>query len=748
MNRNTRSLHRRIARTVVYTLVLSPIAATHAADSAVAALEEVIVTATKREEPLREIPASIVALTSEQLEARGVQGLEDIARLVPGVNLTKPGDSALRVTIRGIAAEAGTNPTAGTLFENTSFSDAYLQRVTLDPHPFDLASVEVLKGPQGTLFGAGALNGMIRYMPQLPQFGVWTSRYFAQYSELSEGSSEVGYGAVLNGPLGSNEQAAFRIMAFNRDGGGYIDNLRTGGDDANEREQTGARGILQWRPNESWDVRLMYAWQQTQDDDSTTTDNADGRLSVSNRPRTSPSYSKYDLTSLHVEYGFDAATLVSETAYVEKSSNSTFDNSSRLLPGGALPILMQRDTSRTQTWSQELRLVSTSDPDDRWRWVVGAFASRQDVDYSLSYLLGDPTLPDAAVAGLLNLAGGLGDVWLAVGRPNYVNALTDVRIEERAVFADVTRKLGEQWELSLGGRFYQTESGGTAQQNGLLLYALGFNGSHLLDDSLSDDGFNPRLSLLWHASDDVLAYGTVSRGFRVGGVQPFLTTPLNPVRAPDTFKSDSIWNYEAGIRTQWLDRTLFVDLTAFFEKWSDPQSFQVDITGLTTYIDNVGGVESKGAELSLQYALPVRGLTFTAATAYTDATTTESYTTSAGIVVPSGTRWPLSPEWQTTAALTQEVELGSWTLSGSVAYTNLDEAIYGLAQPGRIFGYEQWDARISLSSATMKSFPRVTLEVTNVSDERGITNSFSGTTYTDVTYLRPRAVTLRLNGEF
>ncbi|WP_162932290.1 TonB-dependent receptor plug domain-containing protein [Solimonas sp. K1W22B-7] len=146
-----------------------------------------MVTATKRDKALSEIPASIVSVSAEELERRGIQGVEDIVKLVPGVNLTA--DLGIpRITIRGIAAETGTNLTTGVLFGNISFVDSYVPVVALDPNPFDLQSVEILKGPQGTLFGASALNGAIRYVPAPPQFGEMTARYFTQSAAQLPGS--------------------------------------------------------------------------------------------------------------------------------------------------------------------------------------------------------------------------------------------------------------------------------------------------------------------------------------------------------------------------------------------------------------------------------------------------------------------------------------------------------------------------------------------------------------------------------
>jgi iron complex outermembrane receptor protein len=722
-------------------------AAEPAADAAPEQIEEVIVTATKRETSLREIPASVAAIGGAELEQRGAQGLEDIVRLVPGVNLTTPSDGATRVTIRGIAAEANTNPTAGILFGNVSFSDAFLPRVTLDPNPFDLKSVEVLKGPQGTLFGAGALNGAIRYVPEGPQFGVQETKYFAQYITLDHGAGGPAYGAALNLPIGDGEQFALRLVGFDREAPGWVDNKQTGRSDVNRIDQSGARGILGWRPSQPWDISLMVAWQQTDARDLPVTDNDGGDLSVSNKPRSSPSHRAYDLASLSVRYDLDAASFVSESAYTNKWAHNQVDASSRLLPGGPLPILAQNDDSHSGTWSQELRLVSRDAPESKWRWVAGVFASHQDIGYTLAAPIGDASIPLETTTAILNAGGGLGDIWLALGQPNYLNLATDVVVKELAAFGDLTRRLGDL-ELSVGGRLYQTTSGGVAQQNGLLLALTGGGAEHRIDEQMKESGFNPKLSLLWHASDNVIEYAAISRGFRVGGVQPGFSTALAAAPAPDSFKSDSIWNYEIGTRTQWLDQRLRFDLTAFLEEWKDPQTLEFDPSGLITYIDNIGGVESRGLEAALQALLPIRGLSFTATVAYTDARTTEVFNAANGQRIEPGSRWPLSPKWQTAETLAYARDLARWTLGGSITHSYMGKAVYGLSQPTMIFGYSQWDVQINASCRSLAWLPEWALIVNNLGDERGVSNSFSGATYEDVTYIQPRAVTLRLSGRF
>ncbi|HSW14017.1 MAG TPA: TonB-dependent receptor [Solimonas sp.] len=718
-----------------------------------AQIEEIVVTATKREQSLREIPAAITALSGADLEKQGIQGVEDISRLVPGVTVNTPSEGATRVTIRGIAASAATNATTGVLFGDVSFSDAYLPRAALDPNPFDLKSVEVLKGPQGTLFGAGALNGAIRYVPEPPKFGEWEAKYFVQYTSVEQGDAAPIYGAAVNLPF-LGDKAALRLMAFDRESPGFIDNSQLG-DDVNRIDQRGLRAILGWRPNDDWDTALTYAWQETDQADFPIADNLDGRLSTDNRPRHSTAHVDYDFADLVIKRHFDWAELVSDTSYVQKRSNSFFDASSRL-PGNGQTALRasQPDESGSRTLGQELRLVSTDDSGSPWSWAVGAFGWRQEIE-SQPELQASVELPGGlnGLSPLLyelidGLAPGAGDLIAEDGSLVLARIRTNAEIREMALFGDITRRLGESVELSVGGRLYRTTSGGSVRQTGLLILASG-QPEQGIDGELEEQGFNPKVSLLWHASDSIIVYGGASKGFRAGGIQPGYQ--LNPAgqSSPDFFKSDTIWSYEAGLRTDWFEGAMHFDITAFFTDWKDPQVFQLGTNGLTSYIDNAGGVESKGVEMALQTLLPY-GFMLSVSGSWTDTVTTKPFTAQDGSTVAPGQEWPFAPHLQTAATLAYTGNVRDWDLSASVTHSFLGKAWSSLedSQKQEIFDFQQIDLQFGVANPALRWLPEVSFLVNNALDERGVANQFRGGTYVDVTYLRPRAFTLRLSGNF
>lgn len=712
-------------------------------------LEEIVVTATKRAANVRDIPASIAALSGEELEQRGAQDTADIVKLVPGVNLTSTGDSPPRITIRGISSDIGTGPTTGVLLGNVSFTETYSPVVSLDPNPFDMGSVEILKGPQGTLFGASALNGAVRYVPNTPRFDEFELKWFGQYTSIREGDAGATYGAAINLPLYADE-LALRVMAFDRVAPGYVDNTRLDIEDTNRTDQQGARALLGWQPDYDWDILLTTVWQDTKYRDVGIADNDEGRLETEDRPRVSPNHVDYSMADLTVTYSAEWAQFVSDTSYIDKNGRNFFEASSRSTGTGAVPLVAQYYEGHSSTYGQEFRLVSPEDSDSRWKWVTGVFAWQQSLENTL-------IVPVAAdLAALSPVVAALPEALRALftedGTLKVLQTTADVRVRELAVFGEVTRMLGNDFELTFGGRLYKTNSGGTNVQSGAAVVASTGESPYVIEGEIKEQGFNPKASILWHFNDDILGYALVSKGFRVGGIQNGLTTPASTEQAPLTFKSDTLWNYELGMRTQFFENTLRLDLTGFWVDWKDPQSLQQDGSGLAVFMDNVGGVRSRGVDLSVQYLLPI-GIMFSTSLSYADTVTTEEYKTATGDTYPAGTDWPLAPKWQTSSNLSFMSMLGDWNLGGFVTYSAIGptKPIFGAHD---IFDYGQLDVQLNVSNPRWPWLPEVAVIFNNLTDERGLTNAFTSGVPSDQLaaeeyyYITPRSVSLRLMGRF
>lgn len=715
-------------------------------DSATA-LPEIVVTANKKSEVLREIPASIAALNGEDLEQSGAQGIEDFLKRVPGVNITPNEPGATKVNIRGISSELGTNATTGTLFGNISFNDSFFPFVSLDPHPFDLHSVEVLKGPQGTLYGASALNGAVRYVPRQPELEITELKYFAQYTKVSEGGGDPIYGAALNLPLGGS--AALRLVCFDRRSPGYVDDTGRNLEDVNRIRGNGQRAMLAWEPGDRWDVALLYARQDTHFADEPFADNREGRLSRDNTPEASPKNSQYDVGGVTLGYAFDALEVVSETALVRKRFDQA-PNISRVVTGGDTPTSTLDTTIffNSDTFSQELRLGSPEAGGGAWSWIGGLFWSDQAIDsgYDIFTAAALPAgtvvlLPDLSAIG----GGPTGGAFVTPdGNPILGHQRSDVTVRELALFGDVTRTLWERWEASLGLRAYRTTSGGVAAASGAL-----YGGAENRNEGeIRESGTNPKVSLRWRASDEVQLYALVSRGFRVGGIQP--TASALSTSIPRTFKSDTIMNHELGLRTQWLGNRLVADLTGFYEVWDDPLLAQRDPNNpnpVATYYDNVGGAKSTGVEALLQ-ARPLAGLSLSIAAAYTDTVTTVPFRTATQVQTQPGTTWPYAPKWQTATELSYVLPLaGSWSAKASAAHSYTSKAYTTLVHDIPVFDYELYDLRLGFEDHAGR-WPALTLSADNLLDERGINQDVLAGGTPDVIYVRPRALTVHVGGRF
>lgn len=724
-----------------------------AADEGRESLETIVVTATKRAEDIRELAASVSAIKGEDLEKRGAQGQEEFLKLVSGVTFYNDTINANRITIRGIGADLNTSNTTGVFIGDVPFEDPTLPRVTLDPNPFDLARIEVLKGPQGTLFGGSALNGAIRYVPQEPKLEEWEVKAFVQIEDVSQGDAGPIYGGALNVPLG--QTAALRVVAFDRQSPGWIDDTGRGIDDVNEVDQYGGRVMGLWTPGDRWKLSAMAIAQDTQIRDLSVTDNTEGRLSRSNTPQASPVHPRYNLQTLGIQYEFDSFDALSQTSRTSKRFDARIDASriGNLTPNPPPSVTIVNDNEST-SFMQELRLTSNTGFDSDWKWLGGAFYRRVTLNETTDLLASNQSLPipPAVLEALAGFIPGLGGTITEEGQLNLVRGEADpIVVTERAVFGETTAIFWDAFEATLGLRAFRTQSrsrvlfsGATAANQTLP----NLQTIAVKEGRLNEEGINPKLALKYTFNENVALYGAVAKGFRFGGAQVLVGTLTTD--APDFYKSDTVWSYEIGLRTQWLENTLFVDVTPFLVDWKDPQLQQADNTGLGSYFDNVGGSRSQGVEMALRYLTPIRGLQLDFSGAYVDNVTTKPFTTSSGVDTQPGTRWPLTARWQTATTLSYLRPLfGNWVGVGSVIYATLSEAPNTLAYLDTVFGYETVDATLSFSNESILGRPELSLTLNNATDERGIISGVNNPQFPlDHNYIRPRTLVARLAFSF
>jgi outer membrane receptor protein involved in Fe transport len=525
-----------------------------------------------------------------------------------------------------------------------------------------------------------------------------------------------------------------------------VNNIETGNNNANKTDQYGYRAMLDWQPLTRLKVSTMYILQGTHLATLPNTDNPNGKLQTDNQPRLSPTDTRYDIAKLGFDFHTDWGDFVSQTGRTSKRYHSYVDESRAVV--GSVPILARLDDNHSQGLTQELRFSSPEDPQRRLNFVLGVFGQRvkQDDCNDLLVTPGIPILP--VLPSAVSAAVCPGNQAQAGNEINTTHFEDIATASELALFGESSLKFfNKRLELSLGARLYHTNVEGGYTTAGLAYAANNgttsptFNG----ENNIKNDGVNPKFAASYHFSKDFLTYASASRGFRFGGFNPpgGLLTPVPSA----TFKSDSLWSYETGLRTQWFNRSLTADIALYKLIWKSPQLYQAADNGLVQYISNVGGAKSNGVETSLRYRVPfLPGLSIAVAAAYADTVTTEAFTTSMGTATTPGTDWPLSPKWQTSTILGYEFALGPWSINPTMTHTYSSHAYNNLDHQARIYGYQTLDTGLSLGNLRWDWFPELVLTVNNLTDTRALSGAYVYSSFSDNIYIPPRSINLRIQG--
>ncbi|AXQ30035.1 TonB-dependent receptor [Solimonas sp. K1W22B-7] len=700
-----------------------------------AQIEEIIVTATKREQSVREIPVSITALTGKNMEDLGAHKLKDFIQLVPGMN-TQDEIAGIprKLSVRGVGPDTNTNQTVGVVFGDMPLTDPYGSYTIVDPDPWDLATVEVLKGPQGSLFGATSLGGLIRYVPNAPKLGNWEGRLSGDWVSVDHGESAPSFSGMLNLPVG--ESFALRVAGSLQQQPGMLD-IDTPGrveDDVDDVDNFAGRAIALWRPLDELSLNLSYMRSEREGDELGYTTNDQGKPR-NEAPAPSPYRNGFNATTLDVRYDFDWAQLVSVSGYQTKFNHNDADTSYILRPLAMLGIrtLHAKRGVETEGFMQEFRLVSSGD--GPWTWLGGVYFSDYEANITSNLYLDlglpvlEPLLPLLQLLGLPVDAAGL-QVTDTGFRP--------LLAEENAVFGEVSRSFGSDWTLTVGGRYYQTEVAGTPYTNG----------EPADKQTQESKGFSPKFALNWRPNDELMIYGNISRGFQFGGFNLSNVTPV-----PLTYESSTLWNYELGLRSDWLERTLRFDITAFYLDWQKPQVNQVrPAAPLDAFIANVGSARSVGVESTLLYLPPLDGLSLELSSAWIESVTAEDFQSASGNTVPKGSEMPSSPKIQATATIGYQHAFGPWQTQASLIGTHQGKAFNNIDHTAEVGGYELLHFNFGISRPDLSFMPSLSIGVSNIFDTYALSAALGGTDFEaaligrPLVYTTPR--TLRLNLSF
>lgn len=686
-------MRRFVARTVAFgvgcTLLVTGVAwSQEESDSADDTFsEEVTVTARKREETLQEVPFSVVAPTEEELRDRGVQSIEDVSANVAGFTVQNLGPGQSQVAMRGVSAgqivrdQPGVKEQVGVYLDESVVS---LSLFTPDLDLFDMNRVEVLRGPQGTLFGSGSLSGTVRYISNQPELGV--SESFGEFSLSSVSDGDIGGSAkaAINVPLG--EKAAMRIAAYYNSYAGFIDAVQPGlsvREDVNSGDRTGVRWALRFEPNENLTITPRVIYQEIDTDGWNRADayNILGNPFTTTRPSVDlgeleqftqfeePFTDEFLLADLNIEYDFGDVTLTSVTSYTDRdvlvvrdatALTASITGGSLGLPEPAYSIDAPLDDATTaEVLTQELRLAGQAGSVD---WLAGVFYSTIERNYDQSLLVGG-----------FESVTGIATTGLRAPRDVLFFSDLDYEFDQLALFGEVTWAANDRLDLTAGLRYYDFEEDRTQVFDGI--FGNGNTGVSLVETagSTSADGFAPRFIASFELNEETYLNAQISKGFRLGGINDPLNVPLCTPQdlatfgGRDSWKDEELWNYEVGVKRTFSGGRGLFNLAAFFMDIEDLQATVTAGSCSSRVVFNVPEARSTGLELELN--VPVGNFfDFAISASYTDAElrSTLTSTDAAGNVsvvsgIQAGNRLPTVPEFQAVVAATKRWEMsGGW----------------------------------------------------------------------------------------
>ena len=565
---------------------------------------EVVVTANKREEILRNVAQSVTVLSGQALDIEQAVHFDDYVTKVPGFNLVSAQAGSSTLVLDGINA-GGVSATVSTYVDETPFGSvtglANGSVLAPDLETFDVARIEVLRGPQGTLYGASSLGGLLKFVTNAPDTTHYSGKLEIGGEDTSHGSTSGSIRGVVNVPIG--DTFAIRASGFYAEQSGFIDDPLRGARRVNDNKFNGGRLGLLWRPTSKLSVRATAVAQDilsrgtsTEDINPTTLQPLYGNLTQS-RTFSQPNDITYRVYNLTANYDMGFASLLSSTSYGmlrQKENQDATAKYGALLSGAfGQPLGAQVFQNLDQNkFTQEIRLTSAP---QKFEWLVGGFFTREQnkILQNLSAL----SLPS------LQVAPGLGGLALINLRSAY---------NEYAGFANVDYHFTDRFDVSVGGRYAHNRQSASQATSGPLE-----GPPTTVGGTSSDSVFTFAVSPKYKITDDTTVYARIAKGYRPGG--PNAIAPLSPAAVPRTFLSDSLIEYRAGLKSQGFDHRVSVDLSAFYIDWSRIQLLAVvEGVGVNT---NGPSARSDGVEGTVN-VVPAPGFTLSANAAYTDAVLT------------------------------------------------------------------------------------------------------------------------------
>ncbi len=675
-------------------------------------LEEIVVTATKRATSMQDIPQSIQAFGTDDIERMGFQGIDDYARKIPGMSLSRKEPGGTSIIFRGVASagiQYGTNPSSGIYLDEQPITSAGLNP---DPRMVDIQRIEALSGPQGTLFGDASQSGTLRIITNKPKTNEFEGWIDGTANSVDGGETGHDISAMVNIPL-VEDKVGLRLVGFTAEEAGYVDNvLRSSpGGTFNNADQvetnvntstvSGGRAALRWAINEDWTLDGQAIFQ-SRDIDGFGDVNLDaGDLQQVRYVDEGMSEDWYQM-ALTLEGSLGFADAVVTASYFDRDFQYESDVTDYLstlsvdssyyayyvsYDYGADPkgqAIQQQDTSR---WTMEARLSTPSDSESRWQGMVGFFYNKTETNSVFeSTMEGFGDTPGGYyLAGLQYYYTGT----FPESSDNYWRGTYDQELIQTAVFSEISFDVTENFTITAGGRWYEIERDfaitqgqnrvGDAINVGVEAPGGWYDESGILwlndDVQQKESGFVPKLNFTYTIDDDKMVYATYSEGFRAGGGNAVRPTSL----ISRSYDSDVLENMEIGAKTTWADGRFRLNITAYQMKWNDIQ-MQVQDPQPFIYaigIANFPQAEINGIEMDISW-IPAEGWEVDASLSDIDAelsSTTELFSDfDSPIVAQSGSQLPITPDMK--ASLGVQYTFKS-EMFGATPYARLDYSHVG-----------------------------------------------------------------------
>jgi outer membrane receptor protein involved in Fe transport len=689
-------------------------------------LSEVVVTATKQADTVNRVPLSVAAVTQNTIDRQGIKNVQDLSRTVPSLVIFNTGGASnvnvagagngFDVSIRGIRSGVGA-PTTSVYLDDTPLQryggpGQNIGNGTVFPQLFDLERVEVLKGPQGTLYGGSAEGGTIRFITPTPSLTKYSGSTRLEVADTKDGGLSYEGGVSFGGPI-VEDKLGMRISVIGRHTGGYIDHVsrytgKTLEENTNTQNARAGRIVLLWKPTERLSISpaLYMSYDHAADASiwwknipaytlpnrvtgtfvypgrtygpynmfgpyKTGTNCLIGENFVGVIPecvRKQPNTSRLMVPSLSVGYEFDKMSVKLISSYVESWNKGYVDNSplSFFTPlAGSfftkdVPLLVGTAYYRaaTRNWSDELRF-SSNNPDSRLSWVAGLFYSYSKtnarimetvngLDDALRIIRGQTVAQFNGVP--LEQPGNIIHHW----RQNYTQT-------ELAAFGEATLKVTDKFKLIGGLRqsrnsidYFQEYYG---SRQGFLVPTV--EGGGLVSGNVTQSPLTPKFGAQYLIDDTNMLYATAAKGFRQGGInqQPNRNGRCAPDLAaiggvPKTYESDSLWSYEGGAKLRLLDNKLQLNTALFWIDWKNIQTSYLLPTCGSAYMNNAGSAVSRGVDLQASYRV-APGLNISTQIGYTDAYYNKELRSGSSLLISKG----------------QELTVPKWTVALHAEYT-------------------------------------------------------------------------------